>query len=158
MIYVGNLRSALATDVYTCSGDANGETWAPTLTYHGFRFAEVNVSAAAGVVVGLANVEMVHFASAVTQRANVSFTSATLTKLQTMALGAQRSNFMTVPSGGSHAAALLTTLDWLPTGAGARWPSAHAHSCTLRPLHHQHHHHYPQPHCYDTNMRAHTGV
>jgi len=98
MIYVGNLRSALATDVYTCSGDANGETWAPTLTYHGFRFAEVNVSAAAGVVVGLANVEMVHFASAVTQRANVSFTSATLTKLQTMALGAQRSNFMTVPT------------------------------------------------------------
>jgi len=41
-IYVGNLRSARATDVYTCSGDASGERYTPTFTQHGFRYVEVS--------------------------------------------------------------------------------------------------------------------
>lgn len=43
-IYVGNLRSAKATDVYTTGGAAEGfEEWAPPIgTYHGFRFVEVS--------------------------------------------------------------------------------------------------------------------
>ena len=96
MIYTGNLRSAQATDVYTCAGGS--EIWAPALTYHGFRFAEVNVSSATGVVLTMDSVEMVHFASAVPQRTQVNFTSATLNKLQAMAVGAQRSNLMTIPT------------------------------------------------------------
>ena len=37
MVYTANLRSAKATDTYTCAGAEGGETWAPTLTYHGER-------------------------------------------------------------------------------------------------------------------------
>ena len=36
-----NLRKARATDFYTLRGDANGETWQPRFTYHGFQFVEV---------------------------------------------------------------------------------------------------------------------
>jgi alpha-L-rhamnosidase len=43
-IYVGNLRSARATDVYTTGGASEGaEVWEPPIgTYHGFRFVEVS--------------------------------------------------------------------------------------------------------------------
>jgi hypothetical protein len=42
-IYVGNLRSARATDVYVTGGvDEGVETWEPPIgTYHGFRFVEI---------------------------------------------------------------------------------------------------------------------
>lgn len=97
MIYVGNLRSAKATDVYICSG-ISPETWKPSLTYHGFRFVEVNVQGAAGVVITADNIEQHHFHSALPQRAFVKFPSDTLNMLQTMALGAQRSNLMSLPT------------------------------------------------------------
>lgn len=41
-IYVGNLRTAAATDVYTCRGSPGGEDYTPTFTQHGFRFVEVS--------------------------------------------------------------------------------------------------------------------
>ena len=41
-IYVANLRKAQATDVYTCRGDPAGESYTPSFTQHGFRFAEVS--------------------------------------------------------------------------------------------------------------------
>ena len=110
-VYMGNLRSAKATDHYTCSGAAGGETWHPRFTYHGFRFVEVNVTAAnvrgAGGAGGdtsspppftADNIEMLHFHSLVNQRTTAKFKSATLNKIQTMALGAQRSNMMSVPT------------------------------------------------------------
>lgn len=37
-----NLRRARATDFYTARGDADGETWTPRFTYHGFRYVEVS--------------------------------------------------------------------------------------------------------------------
>ena len=40
-IYTANLRSALATDNYTLRGDADGETYTPTFTFHGFRYVEI---------------------------------------------------------------------------------------------------------------------
>ncbi|MDR3245880.1 MAG: glycoside hydrolase family 78 protein [Prevotellaceae bacterium] len=40
-LYVANLRSALAADKYILKGDAS-ETWAPSFTYHGFRFVEIS--------------------------------------------------------------------------------------------------------------------
>lgn len=43
-VYTGNLRSAQATDIYTCSGKPGGETWSPRFTYHGFRFVEVSTA------------------------------------------------------------------------------------------------------------------
>ena len=75
----------------------------------GFRFVEVtstgnalklSVSASsADADDDVAQISMIHFHSALTQRAHVHFPSSdTLNTLQTMALGAQRSNFMTVPT------------------------------------------------------------
>jgi alpha-L-rhamnosidase len=39
-LYVDNLRSARATDLYTLKG-VGSETWEPRFTYHGFRYVEV---------------------------------------------------------------------------------------------------------------------
>ncbi|MBL9129280.1 MAG: family 78 glycoside hydrolase catalytic domain, partial [Verrucomicrobiales bacterium] len=36
-----NLRRARATDAYVLRGDAEGETWQPRFTYHGFRYVEL---------------------------------------------------------------------------------------------------------------------
>lgn len=41
-LYVDNLRTARATDYYTCKGDPAGETWTSRFTFHGFRYAEVS--------------------------------------------------------------------------------------------------------------------
>jgi len=40
-IYVGNLRGAKATDIYTCKGEAE-ETYEPRFTQHGFKYAEIS--------------------------------------------------------------------------------------------------------------------
>ena len=37
-----NLRKARATDTYILRGDANGETWTPRFTYHGFQYVELS--------------------------------------------------------------------------------------------------------------------
>ncbi len=39
-LYVANLRSARATDIYTLKGEGT-EVWEPRFTYHGFRYVEV---------------------------------------------------------------------------------------------------------------------
>ena len=39
-LYVANLRTARATDLYTLKGEGT-EVWEPRFTYHGFRFVEV---------------------------------------------------------------------------------------------------------------------
>jgi alpha-L-rhamnosidase len=39
-LYVDNLRTARATDVYTLKGTGT-ETWEPAFTYHGFRYVEI---------------------------------------------------------------------------------------------------------------------
>jgi alpha-L-rhamnosidase len=43
-IYVANLRSAKATDVYILRGDPDGEVFEPTFTQHGFRCVAVSPS------------------------------------------------------------------------------------------------------------------
>eukprot|EP01062_Namystynia_karyoxenos_P058420 TRINITY_DN4996_c0_g1_i3.p1 TRINITY_DN4996_c0_g1~~TRINITY_DN4996_c0_g1_i3.p1 ORF type:complete len:1051 (+),score=334.33 TRINITY_DN4996_c0_g1_i3:104-3154(+) len=93
-VYQANLRSAQATDVYTAKGDPAGESYTPTMTYHGFRYVEV--SGLANLTA--ANIEMLHFHSAVEQRTNATFSSPTLQRMMKMALGAQRSNMMAVPT------------------------------------------------------------
>ena len=40
-LYVRPLRDAEATDRYTLRGDADGETWEPRFTFHGFRYVGV---------------------------------------------------------------------------------------------------------------------
>ena len=36
-----NLRKARATDTYILAGNAEGETWTPQFTYHGFQYVEI---------------------------------------------------------------------------------------------------------------------
>lgn len=40
-VYRGNLTDAQATDFYTLKGDPNGEIFYPNMTYHGFRYMQV---------------------------------------------------------------------------------------------------------------------
>ncbi|GAA3758207.1 alpha-L-rhamnosidase [Microbacterium kribbense] len=40
-VYTRPLRGARSTDSYTLAGRAEGETWEPRFTFHGFRFVEV---------------------------------------------------------------------------------------------------------------------
>ena len=75
-VYYGNLRSAKATDVYTCRGDADGETWHPRLTYHGFRFVEIQVDSSISITKD--NLQMLHFHSAVQQKSKVKILSTEL--------------------------------------------------------------------------------
>ena len=71
-IYVGNLRSARATDVYTTGGAAEGfEEWSPPIgTYHGFRFVEVS---GLPFVPDLTAVTALFFRSGVEHAGNVVF-------------------------------------------------------------------------------------
>ena len=41
LVYTENYRSALSTDHYTFKGDAAGETYSPLLTYHGYRYLQL---------------------------------------------------------------------------------------------------------------------
>eukprot|EP00948_MAST-09A_sp_MAST-9A-sp1_P000314 g314.t1 len=98
-VYFDNLRSAQATDVYICDGNQQKE-WFPTLTYHGFRFAEIYADpAVSNFKLTSENIEMLHAHSNVPVKTEVSFlNSPVLNQIQKMAQGAQRSNFMTVPT------------------------------------------------------------
>ena len=96
LVYTANLRSAKATDVYICNGSPEN-SYMPRLTYHGFRFVEVHVGDS-GVKITNDNIEMLHFHSAVVQKASINFQSDTLNRIQKMAVGAQRSNLMSVPT------------------------------------------------------------
>ena len=41
-LYTRPLRGARSTDSYTLAGRAEGETWEPRFTFHGFRYVEVS--------------------------------------------------------------------------------------------------------------------
>lgn len=41
LVYTENYRSALSTDHYTFRGDADGETFSPLLTFHGYRYVQI---------------------------------------------------------------------------------------------------------------------
>eukprot|EP01063_Lacrimia_lanifica_P034984 TRINITY_DN6576_c0_g2_i1.p1 TRINITY_DN6576_c0_g2~~TRINITY_DN6576_c0_g2_i1.p1 ORF type:complete len:1005 (+),score=96.11 TRINITY_DN6576_c0_g2_i1:61-3075(+) len=90
-IYTGNLRTAKATDVFISDGTTT--EYMPRFTYHGFRYAEIT---GYGGALSAADVSLVHFHSAIPQRTNVTFGTPLLNALQRMALGATRSNAMTL--------------------------------------------------------------
>ena len=96
-IYVGNLRSAKATDVYICSGNPDGEEWQPTFTQHGFRYVEVT---------GLPDdmpptMEMLTFInvrSAVEQTGTLSTSDPMFNNVQHNILWGQQTNLMMIPT------------------------------------------------------------
>ena len=88
------LRSALATDTYIMKGDAAGETYQPSFTYHGCRYVEVTGLDSLTVD----DIEYHHFHTANAPKSKVTFSSPTVTAIQKLCVGAQRSNMMTVPT------------------------------------------------------------
>ncbi len=92
--YTANLRSALATDTYICSGDGL-ETWTPSFTFHGFRYVEVTsfpgtptLDAITGLVIG----------SDIAKTGTLVTSSAMVNQLQSNIDWGQRGNFLSVPT------------------------------------------------------------
>jgi alpha-L-rhamnosidase len=92
-LYTDNLRSARATDHYTCKGEGT-ETWEPRFTFHGFRYVEISGGTAAtlvefvGVVLHSDTPPIGHFACS----------NPLLNQLQRNIVWGQKSNFLEVPT------------------------------------------------------------
>lgn len=107
MIYVDNLRSARATDVYVFDsaatahfnggGGKEGEedmvVFEPTFTYHGFRYVEIT-----GYEPRLSEVKGVVLHTDVDFVGSVTFSDPLLNKIQSAIHWGQRSNLMSVPT------------------------------------------------------------
>ncbi|MFG6489785.1 family 78 glycoside hydrolase catalytic domain [Roseateles sp. BYS78W] len=90
-----NLRAAQCTDRYTLRGDANGETWEPRFTYHGFRHVQVSGwpgELRAGDIDGV----VVHSDLGVT--GDLQSTQPIVQGLWHNTLWSQRSNFVGMPT------------------------------------------------------------
>ena len=90
-LYTGNLRGALSTDVYICSGDGAAVEWAPTFTQHGFRYAELS-----GGVLPLTEdqVSAMELHTDVEQHSTLAFSAPLLNAIQHAVVWSQRSNIM----------------------------------------------------------------
>jgi alpha-L-rhamnosidase len=93
-IYVDNLRSALATDTYTCRGDGV-EVWEPRFTFHGFRYVEIT-----GLPCAPADDTITGIAISSDCPEAGSFTSAEplLETIAANAVWTQRANYIDVPT------------------------------------------------------------
>jgi len=94
-IYNGNLRSALATDIYILKGDPAGETFEPHFTYHGFQFVEVLYYP--GDLLPQ-NIQQIHFHTLNPVRSSFTSSSPVLNKIQYAVVKGQASNQMSVPT------------------------------------------------------------
>lgn len=92
-LYTDNLRSARATDFYTCRGD-DGETWEPRFTFHGFRYMDI---------IGLSTEDSIETTgvvlhSVMEQTGTFACSNPLLNQLQSNILWGQKSNFLEVPT------------------------------------------------------------
>lgn len=94
-VYTGNLRSALATDIYILKGDPAGEIFEPHFTYHGFQYVEVT-----GYPGELTadNITQIHFHTMLDVTSKFNSSSPILNAIQKNALLGQGSNQMSVPT------------------------------------------------------------
>ncbi|EGD77228.1 hypothetical protein PTSG_08321 [Salpingoeca rosetta] len=94
-IYTGNLRTAKATDTYILRGDADGEEYIPSFTYHGFRYVEVR-----GYPGELKseNISQLHFRTDNQLISSFKSSSKVLNAIQYGAYRGQGSNMMSVPT------------------------------------------------------------
>ena len=94
-LYTANLRGAKATDIYTCKGDSNGETYSPRFTYHGFRYLEIS---GLGSALPLEDVKAVVIYSDLEDTGALSTSDALLNQLISNTYWGQRGNFLSVPT------------------------------------------------------------
>lgn len=92
-LYTENLRSAIQTDYYTCSGDGV-EVWEPKYTYHGFRHIEVTAENAWESL----EVTGVVLHSDITPTGHFACSNPLLNQLQHNIVWGQKSNFIEVPT------------------------------------------------------------
>lgn len=95
-IYIDNLRTAQATDIYFLRGDKqNGETFRPKFTYHGFRYVKL---------IGALSekdfkIKAFHFSTSVLRVGYIEFEDGhILNNLQKAILYSQQSNLMSIPT------------------------------------------------------------
>ena len=92
-LYTENLRKAEATDTYILSGTGE-ETFRPLFTFHGFRFAELEIEGNAEILDITAEVMYTDLA----ESGNFSCSDEIATKVYQNALWGQRDNFLNVPT------------------------------------------------------------
>ena len=100
-VYVGNLRSAKATDVYVCRGDPAGESVEFSFTQHGFRYVELTfqgAGAANAPAPSLETLTALDTRTAVALAGDLSFSDELLNKVHHNYLWGQASNLMMIPS------------------------------------------------------------
>ena len=90
-----NLRMAKCQDHYTLRGDAQGETYEPSFTYHGFRYVQVENYPG---VPKAADIEGIVVSSACKVTGDMKFDSALIQQFWNNAMWSQRSNFFAVPT------------------------------------------------------------
>ncbi|MFY9925088.1 MAG: glycoside hydrolase family 78 protein [Opitutaceae bacterium] len=96
-LYLDNLRTARATDHYTCRGDPSGESWTPRFTYHGFRYAEVSgLAHGAKPEPGALVAHVLH--SALPRTGEFSCSDPLINQLQHNIQWSQRGNYFEVPT------------------------------------------------------------
>ena len=93
-VYVDNLRTALATDIYTAKGGGE-EVWEPKFTFHGFQYVEIcglpyepSKETITGVVVG----------SDCPSVGQIRCSDPMIEKLASNAVWTQRANYIEVPT------------------------------------------------------------
>jgi alpha-L-rhamnosidase len=91
-LYTTNLRSARATDHYTCKGGGR-ETWEPRFTFHGFRYVEVMGSKEAKV-----EITGVVLHSDTRPTGKFACSHPLLNQLQSNITWGQKSNFLEIPT------------------------------------------------------------
>ena len=91
-LYTEPLRTAKATDTYIARGDAE-ETYEPTFTFHGFRYAEIS-----GVDPERLDVEAVVVHSDLERTGSFECSEPSLDQLHSNIVWGQRGNFVSVPT------------------------------------------------------------
>lgn len=90
-----NLRMAKCRDIYTLRGDAKGETYEPSFTYHGFRYVQVENYPGAPTP---ADIEGIVVSSQCRETGQMTFDDPIIQKFWQNAMWSQRSNFFMVPT------------------------------------------------------------
>jgi alpha-L-rhamnosidase len=91
-IYVGNLRSAKATDIYVCKGDPTGESVSFSFTQHGFRYVELTFPGSKAPAPTLETLTAVYTRSSVELAGDLTFSDDLLNKVHHNYLWGQASN------------------------------------------------------------------
>ncbi len=93
-LFTENLRVAKATDIYTLSGEKT-ETYIPTTTYHGFRFAEITYDESK---VKLISVKGIVLHTDLKQAGEFTSNNALVNKIYSCALWGAKSNLFCIPT------------------------------------------------------------